>query len=167
MNFSQELTNLANKLVKLAIKNQIKLTTAESCTGGLVSGLITSISGSSEIFDRAFITYSNIAKNELLEVKKESLEKFGAVSYQIADEMAQSAVKKSAADLSISITGIAGSNSDNSKKEVGLVYISSFFTKNNNLISKKFQFSGNRDEIRNLSVKNAINLLIEQIENAF
>ena len=165
MHFDQELIDLAQKLIDLALKNNIKIATAESCTGGLLSGLITSISGSSNIFDCGFVTYSNNSKNKLLGVNNILLEKFGAVSVEIANEMARGALKNSSANLVISITGIAGPKSDETKKPVGLVYISAFSQKNNELISKKFQFNGNRDEIRNLSVKNAINLLIWQIEN--
>lgn len=163
--FSQDLLNLAQELVKLAAKNNVKIATAESCTGGLVSGLITAISGSSQILDCGLVTYSNEAKNKLLKVSNIYLEKFGAVSEEVANEMALGAIKNSDANLSVSITGIAGPNKDDSDKPVGLVYISSFFERNNKLISKKFQFEGNRDEIRNSSIKNAIQLLILQIEN--
>ncbi len=167
MNFNKDLLVLARKLIKLALKNNIKITVAESCTGGLLSALITSISGSSNVFECGFITYSNESKNRLLNVDDKLLKGFGAVSKEVADAMANGAVRNSNSNLSVAITGIAGPKSDDTNKAVGLVFISSFLDKNNELISKKFQFDGNRDEIRNLSVKNALNLLILQIKNAF
>jgi len=165
MNFSTELLDLSYKLVRLAIKNNIKISTAESCSGGLVSALITCVSGSSEVFDCGFITYSNDAKNKMIGVNQSLLKEFGAVSKEVADKMAQGVIKNSNANLSISITGVAGPNSDNSNKKVGLVFISSFNKNTNKLISKKFEFDGNRDQIRNLSVKKAILILIDQINN--
>jgi nicotinamide-nucleotide amidase len=166
MNFNNKLLTQAGKLVALALKSNSIITTAESCTGGLISSLITSISGSSSIFDCGFVTYSNNSKNKSLGIENEILETFGAVSEQVAKQMSRMAINKSSrANLSISTTGIAGPNSDGSSKKVGLVFIASFNKKNDKLIVRKFQFSGDRDEIRNLSVLNAVLILIEQIEN--
>lgn len=164
--FSEELLNSAQKLFNLAKKANVKIASAESCTGGLVSSLITEISGSSEIFDRGFVVYSNTAKIENLNVKNSTLDKFGAVSLEAAKEMAVGALQNSNANLSIAITGIAGPDGGSADKPLGLVYISSFNSVNNNLIAKKFNFSGNRNEVRMATVKNAVEILINQIENA-
>lgn len=165
MQFSEELLDLGQKLLNLASKNKIKIVTAESCSGGLLSALITCASGSSFVFDCGFVTYSNEAKHSLLGVRNKSLEQFGAVSQEVADEMAIGAIKNSRGDLSVSITGIAGPTSDDTKKKVGLVYISAFNKKTQKLISKRFEFDGTRDQIRFSSITHAINLLIESIKN--
>jgi PncC family amidohydrolase len=154
----------AQRLFELAAAKNIKIVSVESCTGGLLAALITQISGSSQIFERGFVTYSNRAKIEDLGVNEQILQQFGAVSKEAAEQMAKGAVANSQADLSIAITGIAGPNSDNSKKPVGLVYIASFNDLNKKLIVKKFNFDGCRQQIRLLSVENAINILISQIK---
>ena len=166
MNFSKELIKKAQILFDLASKNNLKIITAESCTGGLLSTLITSISGSSKIFEGGFVAYSNNFKEQFLAVNPNVLEKFGAVSEEVAMEMAFGALKNSDADISLAITGIAGPKSDDSLKKVGLVFIASFHKKNQKLLLRKFEFDGNRDEIRNLAVENAVSILIEQINNA-
>ncbi|MES2677565.1 MAG: CinA family protein [Pseudomonadota bacterium] len=165
MNFSQELLDQAQKLVDLAVKSNIKIVSAESCTGGLISSLITEISGSSKIFERGFVVYSNLAKEQNLGVDAKILNQFGAVSEQVAKEMAIGALKNSAANLSIAATGIAGEKSDDTQKPVGLVYISSFNNLNQKLIIKKFNFSGNRAENRILTVQNALTILMSQIND--
>lgn len=162
--FDKKLISSAKKLFNLAKKKQIKITTAESCTGGLVSSLITSIAGSSEIFDRGFVVYSNESKTEILGVKKSTLKKFGAVSSEVAKELAIGAIKNSNANISLAITGIAGPKSDN--KPVGLVYIASFNKLTKKLINNELHFSSNRDEIRLSSVKEAIKILTLQITNS-
>lgn len=148
-------------LEKLRVK-KLKIAIAESCTGGLLSALFTSIAGASNVFERGFITYSNQAKIEMLGVKKSSLEKFGAVSAQVAQEMAAGALKNSGADIAIAITGIAGPKSDDTKKPVGLVYIALGVKKPQaKIVVKEFNFSGkNRDQIRESSVAAAINLVV-------
>jgi len=147
----------AKTFAKLRQKN-IELVCAESCTGGLLSAFITSISGASDIFERGFVTYSNQSKIDLLGVKKSSLEKFGAVSAQVAREMAAGALKNSGADIAIAISGIAGPKSDDTKKPVGLVYIA--LAVKNKIEVKEFNFSGSRSQIRKSSVSAAIDLII-------
>lgn len=162
-NFNASLLDQAHKLFDLALKSNIKIVSAESCTGGLMSALITEIAGSSQIFDRGFVVYSNLAKEQNLGVNSKTLNDFGAVSEEAAKEMAIGAIKNSNANLSIAITGIAGPQSDDTKKPVGLVYISSFNNLNQNLIVKKFNFSGDRAQNRILTVENALTILITQI----
>lgn len=152
----------AELVVKLATESNLKIAFAESCTGGLLSSLITSISGSSKIFDRAFILYSNQSKIDF-GVPSQVIEQYGAVSQESADQLALLIINKSMADISLSITGIAGPKSDNTQKPVGLVYISSFNKITKKLISKKFNFSGNRESIRNSSIAGAINILNSQL----
>jgi len=107
----------AEALLALARSKGAKIATAESCTGGLIAGAITDIAGSSDIFDRGFVTYSNAAKRDMLGVHAATLEHFGAVSEEVAREMADGALARSAADLAISVTGIAGPGGSGHKPE--------------------------------------------------
>ena len=143
----------------------LTLATAESCTGGLLAGLLTSIAGASDVFDRGFVTYSNAAKQELLGVSPEILMRFGAVSHETARAMAQGALNHSAADLVLSITGVAGPGGGSAEKPVGLVYfglarrvrvISSF--------EKRYGEIG-RDAVRFASLETAMTLFNEAVRN--
>ena len=115
--------NLANKLVKNLILKKLKISFAESCTGGMLSSTITSISGSSKVFNLGLITYSNKVKIDILKVPKEIISKYGAVSSECCLSMVKSLSKISKADISVSITGIAGPSGGTKLKPVGLVYI--------------------------------------------
>ena len=117
------MSNLSFKIVKLLIKKKLTVSFAESCTGGLLASLITSISGSSKVFNMGLVTYSNSAKVKLLKVPKKTISKFGAVSYETCISMVKSLSKISKSNISISITGIAGPNGGTKEKPVGLVYI--------------------------------------------
>ena len=165
MNFAQDLQILAKILIKLSLKNNIFIASCESCTGGLLSSLLTSVSGSSKVFDCGFITYSNESKINLLNIDSKIIQNHGAVSQEVADMMAKNPIKKSNANLSIAITGIAGPKSDNGSKEVGLVFISSFNKDSGNLISQKFNFQGSRDKVRNLAILKSMEILINQVKN--
>ena len=154
-----ELINHAQRLFDLSLKANIKIVTAESCTGGLISSLITEIAGSSQVFDRGFVAYSNLSKEQNLGVSAKTINDFGAVSEEVAVQMAIGAIKNSNANLSIATTGIAGPDGGGDKP-VGLVYIASFNAVSKHLLVKKFNFSGNRNEIRILTVKNAVEILI-------
>jgi nicotinamide-nucleotide amidase len=107
----------AEALLALARSKGAKIATAESCTGGLIAGAITDIAGSSDIFDRGFVTYSNAAKTDMLGVRAATLEQFGAVSEEVAREMADGALARSAANLAVSVTGIAGPGGSGHKPE--------------------------------------------------
>ena len=124
--------NLADKLVKKLIQKKLKVSFAESCTGGLLSSTITSISGSSKVFNLGLVTYSNKTKINILKVPKKIITKYGAVSYDCCLSMVKSLSKISKANISVSITGIAGPNGGTELKPVGLVYIG---IKNGNKIS--------------------------------
>ncbi|NVJ99115.1 MAG: CinA family protein [Alphaproteobacteria bacterium] len=120
--FSDNILGLARSVIQTATSSGLMLTTAESCTGGLISGALTEIPGSSAVLDRSFVTYSNEAKNQMLSVSAESLMKFGAVSEAVAKEMAFGAIANSRADVAVSVTGIAGPGGGSHEKPVGLVW---------------------------------------------
>lgn len=154
-----ELVKLVSK--KLAETNNI-LVTAESCTGGMIAAAITDLSGSSSIFDRGFVTYSNEAKIDSLGVKAETLKKYGAVSEQTAKEMAQGALNNSNATIAISVTGIAGPTGGSDGKPIGLVYIG--ICKNGGEpIALKNNFSGDRSSVRKQTVEKAFTLILEKL----
>jgi PncC family amidohydrolase len=115
--------NLANKLVKELIQKKLKISFAESCTGGMLSSVITSVSGSSKVFNLGLITYSNKAKIDILKVPKKIISKYGSVSYECCLSMVKNLSKISKADISVSITGVAGPDGGTKLKPVGLVYI--------------------------------------------
>ena len=147
--------HLANKLVKKLIKKNLNISFAESCTGGLLSSSITSISGSSRVFSLGLVTYSNKAKINLLKVPKKIISKYGAVSSQCCLSMVKNLSKISKTNISISITGIAGPNGGTKLKPVGLIYIG--VKKGNKIYIKEKRFkSKNRNTIQLLTVKEAL-----------
>ena len=133
--------NLANKIVQKLSKKKLKISFAESCTGGLLSSSITSISGSSKVFNLSLVTYSNKAKIEVLKVPKKIISKYGAVSKECCLSMVKNLSKISKASISISITGIAGPNGGTKLKPVGLVYIG--IKKGNKILIKENLFKDN------------------------
>ena len=159
-----KIDKLAQKVVKECNKQKRMLAIAESCTGGMLSSYITSVSGSSNIFDRGFITYSNDAKIDLINVKKKTIEKFGAVSKETAVEMVEGTIKNSLASLAISITGVAGPGGGTSVNPVGTVYIALKIDNKKNV--KKFNFPDKgREFIRKASVYEALQLLLHILKN--
>ena len=148
---------LEEKIVQHLVKSGLDITTAESCTGGLLSATLVNVSGASEILNQAVVTYSNQAKRKILGVKKSTLKKHGAVSKQTAYEMAMGAKKFAKSKVAISTTGIAGPDGGTKKKPVGLVYVGVYV--NGTTYIKKFLFQGSRDEVRRLTVVNALNIL--------
>lgn len=121
--FSEALEASAKQLITILRSNNATLATAESCTGGLLSGLITSIAGASDVFGTGFVTYANAAKTELLGVPSSLIERHGAVSSEVATAMAEGARHRAQSSLALAITGIAGPNGGSAAKPVGLVYI--------------------------------------------
>lgn len=140
---------------------KLKLSTAESCTGGMISAAFTDLSGSSDIFDRGFVTYSNEAKMDMLGVSPATLEKFGAVSEETATEMCRGALANSLADVSIAVTGIAGPSGGTAEKPLGLVYIG-IANKDGTSIFKHI-FTGDRHSVRQQTVEAALTHLIDII----
>ncbi len=152
----------AQSVYEYCLKHHLVLATAESCTGGLVSAEITEIAGSSHMFDRAFITYSNEAKKDMLNVSDTSLNTYGAVSETVATEMLTGALKHSNASLAVSITGIAGPGGGTIEKPVGTVC---FAWGSETAQSADTQhFTGNRADVRNAAVKHAFNCLLNFIQ---
>lgn len=139
----------------------LTLTTAESCTGGLISGSIVNVPGSSEVFKEGFITYSNEAKMKYLKVSPQTLEQYGAVSEQTAREMAEGAALASGSDVAIAATGIAGPEGGTSDKPVGLVYIACYYS--GKTIVKELRLRGNRQKIREQAVIKAMDLIRRSI----
>ena len=143
--------NLADKLVKKLIQKKLKISFAESCTGGMLSSTITSVSGSSKTFNLGLVTYSNKIKIDILKVPKKIIAKYGAVSKECCLSMVKNLSKISKANISVSITGIAGPNGGTKFKPVGLVYIG--VKKGNKIIIKKNLFKNqNRISIQKSSV---------------
>lgn len=154
---------LASKLIDICRAKNLKIATAESCTGGLVAATLTEISGASDVFDRGFVTYSNQSKIKLVGVPKDLIETHGAVSEEVSLAMADGAAEKSGAQLTCSVTGIAGPNGGTEEKPVGLVYISSHYSNGSTICHKCF-FDGERSEIRDFSTREALKLMLSQVE---
>ena len=151
--------NLNKKVVALLKKKRIKLAIAESCTGGMLSSAITSISGSSKIFNMGLVTYSNMSKNLLLKIPKQIIKKHGAVSSQCCSYMVNNLSKVAKVTMAISITGIAGPNGGTKFKPVGLVYIG-IKNKNKIKICKYLFKNKNRSNIRRQTVNKALELIL-------
>jgi len=158
---TKEEETLEDVVVKALLQNNLTLTCAESCTGGLLTGRLVNVPGVSGALKEGFITYSNEAKIKYLGVKEETLKQFGAVSEQTAREMAAGASLATGADVSVAITGIAGPDGGTEEKPVGLVYISCNIK--GNVIVKEFRMKGNREKIRDQSVIYALDLLRRSI----
>ena len=157
----EEDVTLEEAVVQLLKDNKITLVTAESCTGGLISGKIVNVPGSSEVFQEGFITYSNEAKMKYLGVREETLAKYGAVSYETATEMAEGAAKAANARAAIAVTGIAGPDGGTNEKPVGLVYIGCYL--DGEVTVKECKFKGNRQKVREATVISALDLLRRNI----
>lgn len=154
--------DLVKKLAEKLQRKEMTLVTAESCTGGMLASAITARPGSSKMFERGYVTYSNESKKELLGVSDAILKTHGAVSKECALAMAQGALKNSHADMSISITGIAGPEGDENKP-VGLVYFG-YALKDGASAAFERRFEGDRQSIREQSTREALNLLISVLE---
>ena len=152
-----DLDRLADSCVDLLRKHKLIVTTAESCTGGMLSAKLVDIPGVSEVFQEGYVTYSNKSKRRLLNVSKSTLKKYGAVSTQTAREMAIGAVFAASADIAVSITGIAGPDGGDEEKPVGLVFIACYM--NDRVTVEEHHFRGSRSEVRTQSVQSALRLL--------
>ena len=145
-------------LLKILIKKKYKISVAESCTGGLISSSITSISGASKVFNLGLVTYSNQAKINILKVNKNIIKKYGAVSHECCSAMVENLSRISKANINVSITGIAGPKGGTKQKPVGLVYIG--VKKGNKILINKYLFkSKKRSSIQKATVKKAIDLI--------
>jgi nicotinamide-nucleotide amidase len=157
----RELRSLAEQAGGLLLRRGRRVVTAESCTGGWVAKCLTDVPGSSQWFERGYVTYSNAAKQESIHVSPEALTRFGAVSGPVAEQMAIGALKSGAADLSVAITGIAGPEGGSPEKPVGLVWLALADARAAAPLVRRAQFSGDRETIRRASVATALRMLIE------
>lgn len=154
---TDEKETLAENVLNLLRERGLTLTTAESCTGGMLAARLTDVPGSSEVFKQGLVTYSNKAKRKLLDVKKTTLKDYGAVSEKTAKEMAKNGAFITGADACVSVTGIAGPGGGSEEKPVGLVYMACSL--NNKITVKEFHFKGNRAKVREYTVVRALTLL--------
>lgn len=158
---TKEGETLEMAVVRLLEKYDLTVTTAESCTGGLLAGRIVNVPGASEVFREGFITYSNKAKRKILDVSKSTLKKYGAVSAQVAKEMATGGVFATDADACVAVTGVAGPDGGTDEKPVGLVYIATYMK--DSVSVEHYQFKGDRAKVREQSVVKALDLLRRSI----
>ena len=156
--------NLEEKIIQELKKRKLTLTTAESCTGGLLAGRILNVSGASSVYNEGYITYSNEAKERLLGVLHDTLGTYGAVSEQTAEEMAKGAARAAKADIALSTTGIAGPTGGTPEKPVGLVYVGCAI--GDEVAVEECHFQGSREENRNAAVEAALQLLWRKLSNS-
>ena len=150
-------------LIKILAKKKLRISVAESCTGGLLASNITSTSGASKVFNLGFVTYSNQAKIKILKVNKNIIQKYGAVSHECCSMMVNNLSKISKANINVSITGIAGPKGGTKSKPVGLVYIG--IKKGNKIIVNKCLFkSKKRSSIQKATVNKALNLILRTVK---
>ena len=152
---------LEEEVVELLARKHLTVTTAESCTGGLIAGTLINAAGVSDVLNEGYVTYSNEAKERLVHVSHETLERYGAVSAQTAQEMAEGAARAAGADAALSATGIAGPGGGSVEKPVGLVYIGCCL--NGRTVVKECRFNGSRMENRLRTVETALTMLREQL----
>ena len=149
------------QIISKLVQQNITISTAESCTGGSLGKIITSVAGVSSIYGYGFITYANEAKEKILGVKHETLDSYGAVSAETALQMALGAREVSGSDIAVSVTGIAGPGGGTPEKPVGLVYIA--FADKNGAEYRKLNLSGSRDEIRSKTCDEVFKLIKEKL----
>jgi len=162
MSLPASLTGKAGELLEMCLLHGVSLTTAESCTGGLVAAALTAIPGSSRVFERGFVTYSNQAKSDMLGVPAALIEAHGAVSAEVARAMAEGALIHSEADISLSITGIAGPDGGTPAKPVGAVHIAAA-QRGAVTLHRLFRFEGDRNSVREQAALSAMELAIERL----
>lgn len=158
---TKEEETLEMAVVRLLKKYDLTVSTAESCTGGMLAAKLVNVPGVSDVYKEGFITYSNKAKRKNLEVSKSTLKKYGAVSEQVAKEMATGGVLAADSDICVSITGIAGPDGGTEEKPVGLVYIGCYLK--DHVAVECYQFKGNREKIREQATMKALDLLRRSI----
>ena len=162
MSLPASLTGKAGEVLELCLLHGVTLAMAESCTGGLVAAALTAIPGSSRVVERGFVTYSNQAKNSMLGVPEALIEHHGAVSAEVARAMAEGALIHSDADVSLSITGIAGPDGGTATKPVGTVHIAAA-QRGAVTLHRACRFDGDRDAVREQSTLAAMDLVIERV----
>jgi len=161
--FDHEMRDGAERVLFACRKHGFKVVTAESCTGGLIAATLTAVAGSSDVVDRGFVTYSNESKREMIGVPWDAIVSHGAVSEPVARAMAAGALARSGAQLSVSVTGIAGPGGGSAEKPVGLVHFGACRT-GFETIAERHVFPGDRDGIRRLTVITALAMLAKLAE---
>tara|TARA_Y100000590_G_scaffold444558_1_gene575468 strand:- start:501 stop:974 length:474 start_codon:yes stop_codon:yes gene_type:complete len=157
------MTQLAKKIIKKLIKKKLKISIAESCTGGLLSSAITSVDGSSKVFNISLVVYSNQSKIKVLKVPKKIISEYGSVSEQVCRAMVKNVYKIGKSNISISITGIAGPSGGTTKKPVGLVFIG--IKKGTKISSKKYLFKNKgRSYIQKITVNKSLKLILSALK---
>ena len=157
------MTQLAKKIIKKLIKKKLKISIAESCTGGLLSSAITSVDGSSKVFNISLVVYSNQSKIKVLKVPKKIISEYGSVSEQVCRAMVKNVYKIGKSNISISITGIAGPSGGTTKKPVGLVFIG--IKKGSKISSKKYLFKNKgRSYIQKTTVDKSLKLILAALK---
>ena len=162
--FSNKQIQLAEKVISACKKDNLRLATAESCTGGLIAGCLTSVTGASEVLQFGFVTYTNQAKVNMLGVSNNVLSEHGAVSEIVSRSMASGAIRPGNANISVSVTGIAGPSGGSTEKPVGLVHIS-VAREHYEILHERHLFVGDREAIRSQTITEALKLLLKQIED--
>lgn len=167
-NIELSIESLVGELAQLLQKHGCMLTTAESCTGGMIASACTDLAGSSLWFERGFVTYSNAAKTEMLGVAAGLISQHGAVSQQVASAMAQGSLKHSNAQVSVAVTGVAGPSGGSVEKPVGLVWfgfeVASPALRQGKAWTERQQFDGDRNAVRQATVRHALQTLINALE---
>ena len=149
---------LEEKLITMLLEKELKITTVESCTGGLIASKLVNVSGASQVFEQGYVTYSESAKEKMVGVNPDTIEEFGVVSVEVASEMAMGGCVTSGADIAVSVTGIAGPGGGTAEKPVGLCCIGCCYK--GDITVEKHIFSGNRQEVREKAAEAAIELAI-------
>lgn len=162
LNLEQFRQSLCRLLADLMLKQRMYLTTAESCTGGLIAGACTDLAGSSQWFERGFVTYSNAAKTDMLGVDADLIAQFGAVSEEVATAMALGAIAHSKAQVSVAVTGVAGPTGGSAEKPVGTVWVA--WCVSGHTSTELCHFDGDRAMVRALTVQRALQGLVERLE---
>jgi len=159
--FPADITAMTESIIRDFTAAGLMVSTAESCTGGLIAGALTEISGSSAVVDRGFVTYTNTAKMQMLGVQEETLARFGAVSEETALQMVHGALFRSRADLAVAVTGIAGPSGGSPEKPVGLVHLAAK-SRSGKLIHRKMLYGDiGRTEVRLATIRTALQIVIE------
>jgi nicotinamide-nucleotide amidase len=160
---SHKLYTLVQAILADARAKGVKIVTAESCTGGLVAGALTDVAGSSDVFERGFVVYSNLAKRDCLGVSEQTLDQFGAVSAETVRAMAEGALARAPGQLAVAVTGIAGPGGGTPTKPVGLVYFAAARTGYETLVEERRFGDIGRASIRTESVETALQLLYRRL----
>ena len=161
--FDDVLSNRARDLLQQCREHGIRIATAESCTGGLIAAVLTAVSGSSDVVERGFVTYTNEAKQDMLGVAPDLFESVGAVSEEVARAMAAGALEHSPADISCAVTGIAGPGGATDSKPVGLVHIATA-RRGRSTTHQRHVFDGDRDAVRRQTVLVAFDMMAALLE---